>query len=236
MVFYTFRSLEFATIFALAPSLVNDTTVLFSSCVHTLTGIAILIFIGCLAKSANLPFHVWLPSAMQGFKGLILSSLGLFSPVGAEKPQRGHKSWQSKLLICETRAPLRGAQSRDSAAVTCRKTHPLPFSPASSGPSGAAKGGKNYLQKRYFSTRDTLPPIIYTVPRKHLETITGNMLGDGSIRPGSVTRDGVVTGNARYGMTMMASSKDYLIFLRENIFLSSCVERRKYGCFKPSRL
>ena len=103
-----------------------------------------------------------------------------------------------------------------SCAMICRKTHLLPFSPVSSGPSGAAKGGINYLQKRYLSTRDTLPPIIYTVPREHLETITGNMLGDGSIRPGSVTRDGVVTGNARYGMTMMASSKDYLIFIREN--------------------
>lgn len=64
----------------------------------------------------------------------------------------------------------------------------------------------------------SLPVILLTVPKDILCGITGNLLGDGSLRPGSRTKNGIIRGNARYQMTMRASSKDYLDYLRENVY------------------
>jgi hypothetical protein len=52
--------------------------------------------------------------------------------------------------------------------------------------------------------------ILLSIPRTTLETITGNMLGDGSIGFSNASRDGQSTGNARYAMTMSVKVFDYL--------------------------
>jgi NADH-ubiquinone oxidoreductase chain 5 len=54
-IFALFGSLNYATVFSLAPYL-NETAI---------TIIALLLFIGATAKSANIPLHSWLPGSME---------------------------------------------------------------------------------------------------------------------------------------------------------------------------
>jgi hypothetical protein len=47
-----------------------------------------------------------------------------------------------------------------------------------------------------------LPAFLQTVPDEVLQVIAGNILGDGHVQG---TKNGIVRGNARYGITMIAS-------------------------------
>ena len=62
-----FGSLDFATIFSRAPQLAGETLqVLPGREWPALTVICVLLFIGAMAKSAQVPLHVWLPDSMEG--------------------------------------------------------------------------------------------------------------------------------------------------------------------------
>ena len=56
-IFWTFGNLDFTTVFSLAPY-INE---------ELITLISILLFIGAMAKSAQLGLHTWLPDAMEGW-------------------------------------------------------------------------------------------------------------------------------------------------------------------------
>lgn len=62
----------------------------------------------------------------------------------------------------------------------------------------------------------SLPLIFKEVDRKVLETMTGNILGDGSLRSGY--SDGRFNPKARYSLTIKASSYDYIMYLKNNIY------------------
>ncbi|WP_029148549.1 NADH-quinone oxidoreductase subunit L [Methylophilus sp. 5] len=67
MVLYYFGSLDYATVFQRAPALANTEVNLLGSCHWSLmTVTCLLLFVGAMGKSAQVPLHVWLPDSMEG--------------------------------------------------------------------------------------------------------------------------------------------------------------------------
>lgn len=67
LVLYYFGSLDYAAVFAAAPDLENTNIVIFGDHAWSLlTVTCILLFVGAMGKSAQVPLHVWLPDSMEG--------------------------------------------------------------------------------------------------------------------------------------------------------------------------
>jgi NADH-quinone oxidoreductase subunit L len=65
-VFFIFGSLDFGTVFGKAPSVVGARMEFLGWQVESLPLACILLFIGAMGKSAQIPLHTWLPDAMEG--------------------------------------------------------------------------------------------------------------------------------------------------------------------------
>jgi len=61
-----FGSLDYATVFAAAPSKSTETISVIGADWGLLTFICVCLFIGAMGKSAQAPLHVWLPDSMEG--------------------------------------------------------------------------------------------------------------------------------------------------------------------------
>jgi NADH-quinone oxidoreductase subunit L len=67
LIVLTFGTLDFSEVFALVPTAVGSTPYhLFGGEIGVITLIALLLFLGAMGKSAQLPLYVWLPDAMEG--------------------------------------------------------------------------------------------------------------------------------------------------------------------------
>ncbi len=66
-VFYVVDSLEYEAAFEVLPQVANMTVEAFDGVHwHWVTIIALLLFVGAMGKSAQVPLHVWLPDSMEG--------------------------------------------------------------------------------------------------------------------------------------------------------------------------
>jgi len=67
MVLYHLGSLDYAAVFSIAPQFADATVSLIPGSEWSLmTVICLLLFVGAMGKSAQVPLHVWLPDSMEG--------------------------------------------------------------------------------------------------------------------------------------------------------------------------
>jgi len=63
---YVFGSLDYAAVFASAPQAQEMTVSVGGGEMTWITAICLLLFVGAMGKSAQMPLHVWLPDSMEG--------------------------------------------------------------------------------------------------------------------------------------------------------------------------
>lgn len=69
------------------------------------------------------------------------------------------------------------------------------------------------LDDAMMTSMSSVPTVLLSLPRATLETMTGNMLGDGSVSYPNFARNGKASGNARF-----AKAYHYLLSLANGVY------------------
>ena len=187
-IFALFGSLNYSSVFALAPYM-NETA---------LTIIALLLFGGACAKSAQLPLHSWLPGSMEAKANLIIFFRYLLI----------------YLLITLDLTKAIFVEEYNLISLNILYSIIFPTKPVFN---------KLRDTKGRFRTPnlDEKLPLIELTPEV-MNPLIGNLLGDGSLRFTHKDLNGrpKLTTNASYAMTL--KNKDYIYHLWKNIYSSIC--------------
>jgi len=65
-IYMSFNTLDYGAVFAIAPQIAGKTIPVLGADWNAITLICILLFVGAMGKSAQVPLHVWLPDSMEG--------------------------------------------------------------------------------------------------------------------------------------------------------------------------
>jgi hypothetical protein len=73
-----------------------------------------------------------------------------------------------------------------------------------------------------------IPAIVKALPRATLETMTGNLLGDGGIFYPNLSHDGKASGNPRYEMTIAATVHNFINTLFNAVYAQYATDSGLY--------
>jgi len=66
IIFYYFKTVDYSTIFIMYPYFLNVNFIFMGFTFNVLNTIGLFMLVGCMAKSAQIGLHTWLPDAMEG--------------------------------------------------------------------------------------------------------------------------------------------------------------------------
>lgn len=217
-IFALFGSLNYSSIFAIAPYM-NETA---------LTIIALLLFGGACAKSAQLPLHSWLPGSMEAKHNtyIIFFLIYLLICICSYIYVEGYSNISQNLTLITSSSDLAGvgyslpgkgllALRRGCEGVGytifCLIIPTVPVF-------NSFRDSKGRF--RTPSIEEKLPLI--ELSKEIMDPLIGNLLGDGSLRFTHKSLNGKpkLNTNALYAMTL--KNKEYTYHLWQNLYNSIC--------------
>jgi len=201
--FLTFGNLDFSTIFSMTPIINHEVVSI----------ICLLLLIGAMAKSAQMPLHIWLPSAMEGSACIVF--IFIYFTFYFEI---NDSYWESVILSgiwvynVNTNSLVEGALFKSKAE--CSRIIPI-----------HSRIIASYLDKDlafkstwvFSSSPLNLESLAkYCISSALWETLVGNLLGDGSLIKTSNSH------NYRIKFTFTSKQIEYIKYLKEIIYAPIC--------------